>query len=245
MAVACRYYHDRPVVLVTHDADLEQCWEYPNVRIWSTYSKKWKIRPENFDVVRLQAEKIHKETTDNMVAEILTEEDFDIRRKCIDLIKLPEFVESAVVAALDNIKPKESNYRAIPFKSLWDRYLALYNDKSKVETYEAQVAKEEAVIAREKKKKLDAKEKVARKKLKDKTKAEKDEAKVELVKIKEEKAALKLAGASADADKQAKKLAKREAIAKIKAGLTKKKEKENVEICKVGIPEEYAEVKSQ
>ena len=243
MAVACRYYHDRPVVLVTHDADLEQMWEYPNVRIFSTYTKKWKVKPENFDVIRLQSEKIYKETTDNMVEQILTEQDFDIRRKCVDLIKLPDFVEDAVVKALDNVKPKPSDYTCIPFKSLWDRFLGLYNDKSKVISYEEQVAKEEAVIAREKRKKLEAKEKIKRKELKLKTKAEKEQAKLELAQIKEEKLLLKAQGDNEAALKQAKKLAKREAIAKIKAGLTKKKETQNVEICQSSVTEGHAEIK--
>ena len=52
MAVACRYYKDKEIVLVVSDADLCQMWHYPNVKIFSPHrlSKRYKMKPPNFDV---------------------------------------------------------------------------------------------------------------------------------------------------------------------------------------------------
>jgi 5'-3' exonuclease len=177
MAVACRYYKDRPVILVTHDADLQQMWEYPNVKIFSTYTKKWKLRPDNFDLTRLQADKIYKEATDNMVAPVLNEEDYNNRRLCIDLCTLPDWVEQAVRAELDKIGPKECNVEALPFRTLRERLSNLWNDKSKVMSYDEQYAKEAEKEARKKAKKKELKEKEKRQKARAEAKIQKDKEK--------------------------------------------------------------------
>lgn len=182
MAVACRYYKNQEVILVTHDKDLEQCWDYENVKIFSTLSKKWKIRPEKFDINRLIAEKVYKETTDNMVAPILGEEDYEKRRLCVNLLQLPEWVELAILEELKKVVPKKDDVYSIPFKSLQTRYANLYNDKSKVIPYDDQIVKAELKEARAKKKKEEAKAKEQRlkeKELKRIDKLEKDKLKLE------------------------------------------------------------------
>ena len=191
MAVACRFYKELPVVLLTSDADLEQCWEYPNVRIFSTQTKKWKIRPENFDLKRLQATKIYKETTDNMVSPILNEEDYEKRRLCVNLITLPEKIENSILAELQKIGPKNYDVETIPFKGLRLRMANLYNDKSKILSYEAQVAKEELKETRKKNKKKEVKDKIKRDKEKSEAKilkqAEKEQKLLARIKKLEEK----------------------------------------------------------
>ncbi len=170
MAVACRYYFDKEVILCTYDADLQQMWHYSNVKIFSPMTKKWKIKLDNFDVNRLIAEKVYKETTDNMISPILNEQDYEKRRLCVDLTTLPEWVENAVIEELKKIQPKQHNIECIPFKSLWPRMVNLYNDKSKVISYDSQVAKELAEEERLKRKKIEAKEKIKRAKEREKKK---------------------------------------------------------------------------
>lgn len=157
MAVACRYYHDMPVILATHDKDLEQMWVYDNVRIFNTLTKKWKPKPANFDIVRLQAEKIYKESTDNMVTPVLNDEDYEKRRKCVNLVELPDWVELKILDALKSIKSKKEDVTAIPFPSLRARYENIFNDKSKVISYEAQVVKEQEKEDKAAKKKAEQK----------------------------------------------------------------------------------------
>ena len=153
MAVACRFFKDYSVVLVTIDKDLEQCWEYPNVRIFSNKSKKWKIKPNNFDYNRFISEKIYREAADNMVTPVLDESGYEARHKCVNLLTLPEHIESAITEELNKISPKKDDINSIPFKSLQQRYANIYNDKSKVVDYNKQIEKENKKELREKTKK--------------------------------------------------------------------------------------------
>lgn len=178
MAVACRYYNDREVILATHDKDLEQMWVYDNVRIFNTLTKKWKLKPENFDITRLQAEKIYKEVTDNMVGELLNEEDYEKRRLCINLVELPEWVELSIQDELKQVGYKEDDVKAIPFQTLQARYSNLYNDKSKVVTYEQQLTKEKVKDERVIQKKVEAKAKEERLKAKIASKFAKEQEKL-------------------------------------------------------------------
>lgn len=174
MAVMCRYYKDREVILVTHDADMYQMWEYPNVKIFSTLSKKqgggkWKIKPQDWDIHRFQAEKIYKETCDNMVAPILNEQDYEKRRMCVNLLELPEWVENNVILELSKIGPKDCNIEALPFISLRPKLANLYNDYSKVIDYDEQIKKEQGKKDKVIQKKLTEKDKI--KKVKDQVEA--------------------------------------------------------------------------
>lgn len=227
MAVTCRFYNDREVILVTHDADLQQCWEYPHVKIFSTMTKKWKVKPHNFDLNRLQSEKIYKETTDNMVTPILTEEDFNVRKMCVDLIQLPEWVESAIIDELKKVGPKELDVQAVPFKSLQFKLANVYNDDSKVISYEGQIAREEAEEAREKRKKIEAKEKIKRTKVR-------EEKKVEKQKLTEAKLLARI-----------KKLEKKEAVENIKSKLKVKKENHNDTVYQGSRTEKHVEAENR
>ena len=85
MAVASRYYGETntPVVLVTSDSDMEQCWDYENVKIFSPKSKKWKVKPPKFNSNLFLAKKVEKERSDNLISPILTEEDYNNRMLCV------------------------------------------------------------------------------------------------------------------------------------------------------------------
>jgi hypothetical protein len=143
MAVVSRYFSDRDVVLVTYDSDLEQCWHYPNVKIFSPLKKAYKLKPDNFNVYKLISRKIEKETTDNLTAPVLNQQDYETRLKCISLLELPDWVESTVINSLKNLKDKSECLEKIPFSSIRKRFGNLYNDKSKIIRYEDCIAKEE------------------------------------------------------------------------------------------------------
>jgi len=89
---------DKELVFITSDGDIEQMWYYPNVSIFSPKKKyksskgAWKIKPKNFDVVKIIAKKSQKEAKDGMENETYTEEAYDNRKLCNDLISLPNFV---------------------------------------------------------------------------------------------------------------------------------------------------------
>jgi len=153
MAVACRYFKDTEVILVTYDSDLEQCWAYDNVKIFSPLSKKWKVKPNTFNPHLFIAKKIEKEVSDNLVNPILNEEDYENRMACVNLLELPEWVEHKVVESFNNLNNKVAHPNKMPFPSLRERYRTLYTDKSKIIDYDKQVLKEKKVKKKSKVKK--------------------------------------------------------------------------------------------
>lgn len=159
MAVGARRFKDKEVILITNDSDLEQCWNYPNVKIFSSIKKfkgskgAYKIPPKNFDVYKFIAKKINKEVADNLVSPILNEEDYDNRKTCVDLLTLPDFVENQIKEVFDNLPEKESDLNHIRSESIRKRIGNLWNDKTKIVRYEDCVIKEEKKKLKDKKKK--------------------------------------------------------------------------------------------
>ena len=165
-AVACRYFKDVPeIILCTIDSDWEQMWSiHPGVKIFSLQSKEWKIRPEEYNVYAELAKKINKEVSDNLVTTVTTAEEYDRRLMCVDLTRLPEWVENSVIDALSNpaLYDKHICPETMPSPSLQPRLDSLYNDKSKQIVYELQIAKAQKKEFRKKQKILLAKAKVKR-----------------------------------------------------------------------------------
>jgi hypothetical protein len=155
MAAASRYFSAHEVVLVTYDSDLEQCWYYPNVKIFSPISKAYKLKPKNFNAYQLISKKIEKEATDNLTAPVLNQQDYEKRLRCINLIELPDWVENFLIDVFKNLPEKPECLEKIPFKSIRNRFGSLYSGKSRMITYEDCMRKEE----RKAKRKFKAKEK--------------------------------------------------------------------------------------
>jgi hypothetical protein len=132
-AVATKYYNDKEVVLITFDADMEMLLSRPNVKIFSPKSKKYKF---NKNPLKLLAKKIVKESADNLNNPVTNESEYNTRNLIVNLLELPEFVENAVVNQLKNLEPKMVDNDIFPFLSLKEKYLNLYNDKSKLVTLE-------------------------------------------------------------------------------------------------------------
>jgi len=135
MAVISRHYPDKEIVLVTYDKDLEQMFIYPNVRIFSPMTKKYKIPPKNFNINKFIDQKIAKETTDNLVNPIISQEDYEKRNTIINLLELPAFVENTIVNRLNNLPEKEMNIELIPFNNIRQNFMSIYNS-DKIITYD-------------------------------------------------------------------------------------------------------------
>jgi len=129
-AVCCKYdkFKDSEIVLISYDSDWEQMWKYPNVKIFSPMTKRYKIKPEKFDVYKFIAKKIRKEVADNLVNPILSTQDFDKREKVINLLTLPEFVELPIKESLNNLYEKDINLEELPYDTLRNRFMTIYND---------------------------------------------------------------------------------------------------------------------
>jgi len=133
IAVGCRYYQNKEVVIVSYDKDFEQLCIYPNVKIFSPLTKKYKIVEHPYKTL---AQKIEKETSDNLVNPILTAEDYEKRKMIVSLIELPDFVEQSVKTELNKLGDKSGDLQYVPFETIRNRIGRLYNDKSKVVNYE-------------------------------------------------------------------------------------------------------------
>ncbi len=133
IAVGCRYYKNKEVVIVSYDKDFEQLCIYPNVKIFSPMTKKYKIVEHPYKTL---AQKIEKETSDNLVNPILTAEDYEKRKMIVSLIELPDFVEQSVKTELNKLGDKSGDLRYVPFETIRNRIGRLFNDKSKVVSYE-------------------------------------------------------------------------------------------------------------
>jgi hypothetical protein len=125
-SVVCSYYKDKEIILISSDADWEQLAYFPNVKIFSPISKKFK---EIKNPVKLLLSKIEKgDKSDNLTEKVNSEIDFEHRKKLVDLISpLPENIENQIKEALSQIKPKNLYVYKIPFNYIQQKFKKIYN----------------------------------------------------------------------------------------------------------------------
>lgn len=126
MAVCCRYFKDKEVILVTYDSDLCQCWSYGNVKMFSPKTKRYKIAPKNYNAQKDILKKVNKEVSDNLTSPILCEQDFNNRLLCVNLLSLPDHIENSIIAELENLPDKENHPELIPYPTLRTRFPNIY-----------------------------------------------------------------------------------------------------------------------
>ena len=147
MAVGCRYYKDKEVILCTCDGDLQQMWYYENVKIFSPHrlSKRYKIKPSNFNVQKFILKNVNK-NHNNIINPLLSEQAFNDRLKCVNLLELPANIESQILAELENLPEKENHLELLPYPTLKDRFIKIYGEATEpynksVKYYERKVKK--------------------------------------------------------------------------------------------------------
>jgi hypothetical protein len=155
MAVGCRYFKNKEVILVSFDADMEMLAVYPYVKIFSPLIK-FKGGKGAYKIIKspykLLAKKIEKETADNLVNPILTEQDYENRKMIVDLLELPDFVENQCIEKFKSLPIKGQDLQWIPFqRTIRPKLEKLYEDKSKVITYEDVVKYNDKKLLRKKK----------------------------------------------------------------------------------------------
>jgi 5'-3' exonuclease len=130
IAYGIKYFKDNENIIISSDTDYEQLASYPNLKLFSPISKKYKTVKNPHKIL---AKKIKKEAGDNLTSPILTEEDFEKRKMIVDLIHLPSEIEERVKNELDKLELKDFNLELLQFKSLRERFMTIYNpiEKSK------------------------------------------------------------------------------------------------------------------
>jgi len=131
-----RKFKDKECIILSVDGDFDQLFVFDNVKIFSPHPKrkKYKLPPKNpYSII---ASKIRKEASDDLISPITSEKEYDARYKIINLLSLPEEVESKVARGFTVMPKKTWNYEVFSSRGKW---LAknLYNiDPSKIVKFE-------------------------------------------------------------------------------------------------------------
>jgi len=163
IAIGCKYFTDKEVIVVSSDADLKQLCYYPYVKFFSV-CKKCQGSNGMFEVIsnplKIIADKARKgDISDNLIPSSTdTDEDYELRYFLVNLLELPDYVEDAIKEKLNALQSKELNLDRLPnFKNAREKFMKIY-DKDKVLTYEYCASLQEkrktrkAKVAKEKRK---------------------------------------------------------------------------------------------
>jgi len=125
IAYSPNYFKDNEIIIVSSDTDFEMLTSYSNVKIFSPISKNFKEVKNPYQILN---NKIAQEKTDNLLSPILSEQDYEKRKKIVDLIHLPEEVKKKVEVAFSELNIKDYNINLIPFFSLRKRFEEIYTN---------------------------------------------------------------------------------------------------------------------
>jgi hypothetical protein len=124
IAYGCKKIKNSDHVIISTDSDYEQLYIFPNVKIFSPKSKKYKIVKNPYSLL---LQKIKKETADNLISPILSKEDYEKRKKIVSLIKLPEEIEQIISPHLEFLPDKDWDIDNLPFETLRERFINIYD----------------------------------------------------------------------------------------------------------------------
>lgn len=122
-SVACRYYKDKEIILVSSDKDWEMLCQYENVKIFSPITKKFK---EVKNPSKVLLEKIQGDISDNLLIKPTTEIEFEKRKKIVSLLELPDNIENPIREELQKLLPKNLYLQKIPYNSIRIEIKKLY-----------------------------------------------------------------------------------------------------------------------
>ncbi len=122
-SMICRFYPDNECVLVSADRDWEMLALFPNTRIFSPVSKKYKLIKEPIKVL---AEKIQGDKSDNLLVKPVTEAEFDVRKRIVNLLELPSHIETIMKEQLMVIPNKSLYVNKLPYYTIQKRIKDLY-----------------------------------------------------------------------------------------------------------------------
>lgn len=124
-SVACRYYKDKEVILVSSDSDWGMLLQYPNVKILSIRTKKFKIVKDPLAILK---EKIEEgDRADNILGKPKDDSAWEVRKRIVSLLELPVEVENAIKWELSNINVRDANLFVIQNGKLRKRLKKIYN----------------------------------------------------------------------------------------------------------------------
>ena len=129
LSMIARYYNKDEVIIISSDRDLEQLATFPNTKIYSPLQNKTTTKPRFKDIpfpMKILAEKIQGDISDNLLDKPSNEAEFEIRKKIVDLTQLPHEIEAPIKSELDKIIPKNIYLHKIQYPKIAERIKLLY-----------------------------------------------------------------------------------------------------------------------
>jgi len=127
-SMVCRMYPKNEVILLSGDRDWEMLMAFDNVKIFSPKAKKFKEVPNPMGVL---LEKIHGDISDNLLKVPSSELEFEIRKKIVNLLELPEEIEKPIKEILQKLTTKNLYLHKIPYNSIREQIKLLYKLEGK------------------------------------------------------------------------------------------------------------------
>jgi 5'-3' exonuclease len=123
-SMAVRFIEAEEKILISSDEDWQQLCVIPNVKVFSPYTKKFKIikNPE-----KVLLKKIKGDISDNLLQAPRTEAEFEKRRMIVDLIHLPEHIENLIRPVIESLPIKNIALNKIPFRTCRTEIAKLYH----------------------------------------------------------------------------------------------------------------------
>jgi hypothetical protein len=122
-SVAIRYLDAEEKIMITSDEDWAQLCTFPNTKIFSPHTKKFKIikNPE-----KILLKKIKGDVSDNLLEAPKTEAEFVIRKMIVDLTSLPVHIEAIIKPVIQTLPIKNIYLNKIPFRTCREELRKLY-----------------------------------------------------------------------------------------------------------------------
>ena len=120
---AIRFIKADEKIMISSDEDWQMLCTIPNVKVFSPYTKKYKIikNPE-----KILLKKIKGDISDNLLEAPTNEAEFEKRKMIVDLIHLPLHIEQLIRPVLETLPIKNLYLNKIPFRTCKDEIRKLY-----------------------------------------------------------------------------------------------------------------------
>ena len=122
-SMAVRIIQADEKILISSDEDWQMLCTIPNVKVFSPYTKKYKIikNPE-----KILLKKIKGDVSDNLLEEPKTEIEWEKRKMIVDLIHLPVHIENIIRPVIETLPMKNIALNKIPYRSCREEIRKLY-----------------------------------------------------------------------------------------------------------------------
>jgi 5'-3' exonuclease len=123
-SMAVRYLEADEKILISSDEDWQMLCTIPNTKVFSPYTKKFKIikNPE-----KILLKKIKGDISDNLLEAPKNESEYEKRKMIVDLISLPQHIETIIKPVIDTLPIKNIYLNKIPYRTCRMEIAKLYN----------------------------------------------------------------------------------------------------------------------